>query len=414
LDDNSLEMLRISGEEQLTDKSARPDVAARPRESGPLPDRIRHRFPIFERLVYINSCSQGALSDSVRKAYQAYLEDWDEKGAPWEYWMERTEAARAAFARLVGADQDEVAVTTSLSEGVSALASGLRYAGKRSKIVLSDYEFPTVGQIWHAQTSRGARVVHVPAAPDGTVPIEHFERAIDDETLLVSITHVSYRSGSLLDAERIARLAHERGALVLLDAYQTVGSLPVDVRALDVDFLAAGVLKYLLGSAGLGFLYCRRELVERVWPTATGWFADEDIFAMDHRDYSPSRTATRFQSGTPPIPPIYAGIAGIELMEEIGIAETREHVNALNSRLLDGLDELRARVVTPRRPKRRGALVCVAALDAPALVTALRREGIVTSERDDNLRISAHCYNSLEDVDAVLASLARHRRLLAR
>jgi selenocysteine lyase/cysteine desulfurase len=386
----------------------------RPRESGPLPDRVRHRFPIFERLVYINSCSQGALSDSVRKAYQAYLEDWDEKGAPWDYWMERTEAARGAFARLVGADPDEVAVTTSLSAGVSAIATGLRYAGKRSKIVLTDYEFPTVGQIWHAQASRGARIVHVPAAADGTVPIEHFERAIDDETLIVSITHVSYRSGSLLDAERIARLAHERGALVLLDAYQSVGSLPVDVRALDVDLLAAGVLKYLLGSAGLGFLYCRRELIERFWPTATGWFADEDVFAMDHRDYSPSRTATRFQSGTPPIPAIYAGIAGIELMQTIGIAETREHVNALNSRLLDGLDELRARVVTPRRPKRRGALICVASLDAPALVTTLRREGIVTSERDGNLRISAHCYNSIEDVDAVLESLARHRRLLAR
>ena len=388
--------------------------AERPRESGPLPDRVRHRFPIFERLVYINSCSQGALSDSVRKAYQAYLEDWDEKGAPWEYWMERTEAARGAFARLVNADPDEVAVTTSLSAGVAALASGLRYAGKRSKIVLSDYEFPTVGQIWHAQASRGARITHVPAAADGTVPIEHFERAIDDETLIVSITHVSYRSGSMLDAERIARLAHERGALVLLDAYQSVGSLPVDVRALDVDFLAAGVLKYLLGSAGLGFFYCRRELVERIWPTATGWFADEDIFAMDHRDYSPSRTATRFQAGTPPVPPIYAGIAGIELMEEIGIAETREHVNGLNSRLLEGLDELRARVVTPRRPKRRSALICVASLDAPALVAALRREGIVTSSRDGNLRISAHCYNSVEDVDAVLASLARHRRLLAR
>jgi selenocysteine lyase/cysteine desulfurase len=407
-------MRRISREKQLNDTSARADSPARPRESGPLPHRIRHRFPIFERLVYINSCSQGALSDSVRQAYQAYLEDWDAKGAPWEYWMERTEAARAAFSRLVGADPDEVAVTTSLSAGVSALATGLRYAGRRSKIVLTDYEFPTVGQIWHAQASRGARVVHVPAADDGTIPLEHFEQAIDDETLLVSITHVSYRSGSLLDAERIARVAHERGAMVLLDAYQSVGSLPVDVRALDVDFLAAGVLKYLLGSAGLGFLYCRRELVDRFWPTATGWFADEDVFAMDHRDYSPARTAARFQSGTPPIPPIYAGIAGMELMEEVGIAETREHVNGLNSRLLDGLDELRARVVTPRRPKRRGALICVASLDAPALVAALRREGIVTSSRDGNLRISAHCYNSAEDVDTVLASLARHRRLLAR
>src|SRR5918996_3049309 len=137
-------------------------VSARPRDSGPLPDRIRHRFPIFERLVYVNSCSQGALSDVVRDAYEQYLLDWDEKGAPWDYWVERAEAARMSFAGLIGAAPDEVAVTTSLSAGVSAVASGLRY-GRRSTIVTTDLEFPTVGQIWHAQKGRGARVV--PVAP---------------------------------------------------------------------------------------------------------------------------------------------------------------------------------------------------------------------------------------------------------
>jgi selenocysteine lyase/cysteine desulfurase len=134
---------------------------------------------------------------------------------------------------------------------------------------------------------------------------------------------------------------------------------------------------------------------------------------MDHTDYSPAATAARFQAGTPPVPAIYAGIAGMELMKEVGIAETRDHVLGLNSRLLEGLDELKAKVVTPRRPKRRGALICVKSKDAKALVAALGREGIVTSERDSNLRISAHCYNSAEDVDAVLASLQRHRQLLA-
>jgi selenocysteine lyase/cysteine desulfurase len=374
---------------------------------APLPDRIRHRFPIFERRLYVNSCSQGALSDAVRAAYEQYLADWDEKGAPWEYWVERGEAARATFARLVNAAPDEVAVTTSLSAGVSALATGLRYA-RRSKVVLTDWEFPTIGQIWHAQEARGARVVHVPESGDGTIPLEHFERVIDDDTQLVSITHVCYRNGAKLDVEAVTRLAHERGALVLLDAYQTIGSLPVDVRALGVDFLGAGVLKYLLGSAGLAFFYARRELVERVWPTATGWFADRDIFAMDHRDYSPAPTASRFQSGTPPIPAIYAGIAGMELMEEIGIAETREHVLGLHARLLDGLDSLGARVATPRDSERRGALLCVASTDAPALVQALDREGIVTSSRAGNLRISPHAYNSVEDVDVLLETLSRH------
>jgi selenocysteine lyase/cysteine desulfurase len=377
-----------------------------------LPNSIRARFPILERLVYLNSCSQGALSHAVRESYRRYLDDWDDRGSPWDYWVEKAEAARATFARLVGAEPDEVAVTTSLSAGVSALASGLDFGGPRSKVVLSDYEFPTIGQIWHAQEGRGARVVHVPPSGDGTIPLERFAQAIDDETLLVSITHVSYRTGSMLDVAEITSLAHERGALVLLDAYQTVGSLPVGVEALGVDFLAAGVLKYLLGSAGLAFFYCRRELVEQAWPTATGWFADREIFAMDHTDYSPSPTARRFESGTPPIPSIYAGIAGMELMLEIGIPETRAHVQGLNRRLLEGLDDLGARVVTPRDPERRGALVCVRSTDAPALVAALQRDGIVTSERDSSLRISPHCYNADEDVDAVLAALARHRFLL--
>jgi selenocysteine lyase/cysteine desulfurase len=385
---------------------------ARPLQYGPLPERIRHRFPIFKERVYINSCSQGALSDAVRASYEQYLDDWDEKGAPWEYWVERQEAARAVFAGLVNAEPDEVAVTTSLSAGVSALASGLRFT-QRSKVVLTDWEFPTIGQIWHAQEARGARVAHVKAAKDGTIPVDHFERAIDDDTLLVSITHVCYRNGAMIDVPKVVELAHERGALVLLDAFQSIGSLPVDVRELGVDFLGAGVLKYLLGSAGLGFFYCRRELVERVRPTQTGWFADENIFAMDHTDYSPAHTAARFQSGTPPVPSIYAGIAGMQLMQEVGIAETREHVLALNARLIEGLDELRAKLATPRRPKRRGALVCVKSTDAKALVVALGREGIVTSERDGNLRISAHCYNSVEDVDAVLAVLQRHKALLA-
>jgi selenocysteine lyase/cysteine desulfurase len=214
--------------------------------------------------------------------------------------------------------------------------------------------------------------------------------------------------------EQIVKLAHERGALVLLDAFQAIGTYPIDVRALDVDILGAGTLKYLLGSAGLGFVWVRRELLETLVPTQTGWFADRNIFEMDVSDYSPSPTARRFESGTPPIPAIYAGIAGMELMQEIGIAETRDHVNGLNDRLIAGVDELGGVVVTPREVERRGALICIRSTDAQALVARLAEDRIVTSERDNNLRISAHAYNTDEDIDAVLASLARHRDLLAR
>jgi selenocysteine lyase/cysteine desulfurase len=184
------------------------------------------------------------------------------------------------------------------------------------------------------------------------------------------------------------------------------------VTTLGVDALASGVLKYLLGSAGLGFLWTRPGLAQELTPTETGWFADRDIFEMNHRRYAPAPNARRFQSGTPPVPAIYAGIAGIELMLEIGVAETRAHVNRLNERLIAGLDELGATLVTPREEERRGALLCVRSSDAPALVAALGEDGIVTSERDSNLRISAHAYNNEDDVDAVLAGLARHRNML--
>jgi selenocysteine lyase/cysteine desulfurase len=378
-----------------------------------LPDRIRHRFPILERQVYVNSCSQGALSDSVRQAYKDYLRDWEEKGAPWEYWVERTETARASFAGLVNANPDEVAVTTSLSAGVSAVMSGLRFEGGRTKIVVSDFEFPTVGQISHAQELRGRRVVHVPEAGDATIPLERFDEAIDEETALVAIAHICYRNGGRVDVEGVVRLAHERGALVLVDAYQAAGAIPIDVKALGADFLAAGTVKYLLASAGLGFLYCRADLVEQILPTQTGWFADEDIFQMDIRDYSPSRTARRFEAGTPPVPNIYAGIAGIELMQEIGVAETETHVRGLNDLLIAGVEELGGRVATPRDPARRGPLIAVASTDEHALVEALAREDVITSSRDGNVRISPHCYNSVEDIAAVLAALARHRDLLA-
>jgi len=306
-----------------------------------LPHSIRDRFPLLERAVYTNSCSQGALSNEVRAAYQRYLTDWDEKGAPWDLWVELAGAARSRFARLLHASTDEIAVTTSVSAGVSSLLSGLRHPDGRNKIVISDFEFPTIGQIVHAQELLGAKVEHVPASADVTIPLDRLAESIDEETALVAITYVCFRNGSKTDVKAVIDLAHEAGALVLLDSFQAVGAIPIDVRDLGVDFVAGGTLKYLLGSAGLAFLYCRADLLPQIPPTQTGWFADEDIFQMDIYDYSPSATATKFESGTPPIPNIYAGIAGMDLMDEIGIAETEQHVAGLTDQLIEGLDRIR-------------------------------------------------------------------------
>ena len=373
---------------------------------------VRDQFPILASTTYLNSCSQGALSTRVRAAYEEYLEGWDANGAEWEHWVERAEAARAGFARLVHAAPSEVAVTTSVSQGMNGIVSALDLK-RRPRIVVSEYEFPTVGQIAHAQELRGAEVVHVRPATDGSIPLEAWAEAIDERTALVCCAAISYRTGHRQDVGAIAELAHEKGALVLADSYQAVGAIELDLRRLNVDFLTSGTVKYLLASAGLAFLYVRANLLPELLPTQTGWFADEDIFQMDISDYSPAADARRFDAGTPPVPNIYGGLAGMSFVEEVGVEAIETHVRELNTQLIDGLERLGASVVTPRDPAHRGPLVCVRSTDAHALVDELATERIVVSFRDENLRIAAHLYSTEEDVAHLLRALQGRRHLLA-
>ena len=374
---------------------------------------VRAEFPIFESATYLNSCSQGALSHRVREAVEGWLAGWDENGAEWDFWVERNEAFRAAVARLLHAEADDVAVTTSVSQGVSGLVSALDLRGERNRIVISEYEFPTIGQIAHAQELRGAEVVHVLPDADGSIRAERFAEAIDERTALVCCTALSYRSGHRHDVAAIAEAAHAAGAIVLADSYQACGAVELDVRSLGADVVTGGTVKYLLGTAGLGFMWVTPEVREALVPTQTGWFADEDIFAMSIADYSPHASARRFDAGTPPVPSLYAGVAGISLVEEAGVPAIEAHVAGLVDRLLDGLDALGATVVTPRDPRRRGPLVCVRARDVGELVEALAADRIVVSSREDKLRVALHLYNVDEDVDILLAALARNRALLA-
>jgi len=374
---------------------------------------VRAEFPIFESATYLNSCSQGALSHRVRDAVEGWLAGWDENGAEWDFWVERNEAFRAAVARLLHAEADDVAVTTSVSQGASGLVSALYLRGERNRIVISEYEFPTIGQIAHAQELRGAEVVHVRPDADGSIRAERFAEAIDERTALVCCTALSYRSGHRHDVAAIAEAAHQAGALVLADSYQACGAIELDVRSLGADVVTGGTVKYLLGTAGLGFMWVTPEMREALVPTQTGWFADEDIFAMSIADYSPHASARRFDAGTPPVPSLYAGVAGLSLVDEAGVPAIEAHVAGLVDRLLDGLDALGATVVTPRDPRRRGPLVCIRARDVGELVEALVADRIVVSSREDKLRVALHLYNVDEDVDTLLAALTRNRALLA-
>ena len=369
---------------------------------------LRDHFPIFKTKTFINSCSKGALSNEVRAAYDAYLHDWEVLGSPWDLWVGKLEETRAVFANLVNAQPDEIAVNTSVSAVVSALASAFDFSGERNKILVSDFEFPTVAQNWHAQELRGAEIVHVPETDD-QVTLEQFKNLIDERTALVAVAHVCYRNGAKQDIHGIVELAHKHGALVLLDSYQALGTMPIDVKELGVDFVVGGTLKYLLGSAGVAFMYVNENLITQLEPTSTGWFAQEDIMALDIYTHTPSLTARRFESGTPPNPNLYAALAGMNLIQNIGIEAIHQHLVMLTDALKSFAREQGFQITTP---KEHGAMIALKANDVETLVGKLAEDDIIVSSRDGNLRISPHFYNSLEDITQLMSSLYKNEDYL--
>jgi selenocysteine lyase/cysteine desulfurase len=366
---------------------------------------LRKEFPVLQRKTYLNSGSYCALAHEVRAAFNAYMEDRLLVGANWDVWVTKNESVRALVAKLLHASPDEIAVTASVSAGLNALASALRFDGPRNKVVVSDFEFPTNAQIWHAQEPRGAQVVHVPRAADGYIPPEMFEKAIDEKTQLVAITHVCFRNGAKLDIPGIVRIARSKGAKVLLDCYQSVGSLDIDVKALDVDFAVGGMLKYLLGTAGIGFLYARDSCVQSLVPTNSGWFAQAEIAAMDITANRPASTARRFEAGTPPVVNCYAAEAGLKLLLRVGTPAIEKRNFALTRRCMERLEEIGWRSITPTQDQRRGATVAVPSRDSARLSAELMQRDIVTSHRDDNVRASFHFYNNDDDVESFIAAM---------
>lgn len=375
-------------------------------------EKYRKYFPIFEHTTYINSCSYGALSHQVEQAYHDYLTDRQTKGADWMGWCERHERVRSLFTELVGAEADEIAVTTSASAGMSSVASSLDFSGKRKKIITTDLAFPTEAQIWHAQVPRGAEVVHAREA-GGVLDVQHLASLVDEETLLVAVPLVCYRNGALTNISEISEITKKAGALLLVDAYQGLGTMPIDVKAMDVDFLVGGALKYLLASGGVGYLYVRDQLSKTLNPTQTGWFAQADIHAMKIHANDPAPNARRFEQGTPPVPNLYPAEAGLRLMLEVGADATRDYVSKLNRKLKDAVLDMGGSLASPLNDDQHGAMVAIKTTNEHEMVARLAERKIVTSCRDGNLRVSAHFYNNDADIDAVIEGLKENSDLLA-
>ncbi len=377
------------------------------------PAGFRERFPIFRSKIFLNSCSKGALSTDVENAYAAYLDSWRGLGSPWEDWVDLLERTRAVVAQTLGCDSDEIAVSYCASTATAGLLSALSFSGERHRIVVDDFQFPTMAHNFLAQQKRGAEIVRL-RAQAGALSAESYAGVLDERVSLVPVSHVCFRNGYRQDLNEVVRKAREVGAYSLVDDYQSTGTSVIDVKKLGCDFLVTGTLKYLLGSSGVGFLYVKGDLARSLEPVTTGWFAQKRPFDFDIERATHHASARRFETGTPAVPNLYAALAGLELLQTLSIDAVARHIDTLSSGLIRGAHERGVRVLTPDVSERRGPLVVLGCTQADELVEALASEGIIVSARGAGLRVSFHYYNLQEDIDALWQVLDRFPQYLER
>ncbi len=373
---------------------------------------IRAQFPILANKAYFNGCSYGPISLRVKAAIEEYIQIRLEEGARWDIYCEKIENVRGLLAQMLQCPADDVSVSTSVSESLNSLMTALRFDGHRNKILVTDFDFPTTSQIMLAQAGRGAQLVRAKADETGTaIPFSEFERLIDDQTQLVVIPLVCYRNGVWLDIKPIVELAHAKGAKVLVDGYQGIGTRPFDVVEHEVDFLVGGCTKYLIGTSGVGYMYVRDSSCNDLQPSTTGWFAQQDPFAMDIYHHTPHSTARRFEAGTPNSCGLFAAQAGLEILLEVGLEAIAEQIEVVTDLIKSAVDSHGWQLVTPR--DRHGAMLAIRSTDAPTLVQRLAERDIILTDRDGNIRVAPHFYNNAGDVEKLVAALEAESSLLA-
>jgi kynureninase len=360
--------------------------------------RYRGEFPIFQSSVYLNTCSLGALGERSRRKVTEFLELWQSRGASawYDVWWEALSDLRTRYARLVNAAPNEIALAPSISVALSAVAESLDYR-RRPKVVITSLDFPTVAYQWLAKVPAGLELVVVDSPDKISVPVEAIARAVDDRTALVVTSHVYFTTGAIQDIKRVAEIAHAHGALCLIDAYQSVGQVPVDVQDAGVDALVAGGLKWLLGGPGIVFLYMREAVARRLEPRISGWFGQREQFAFDPRALTFHDDARRFEMGTPALAAVYAQLGGLEYIEEIGVPRIREVTAALTE---DLIATVRAAGFTPNvaaEPERRSAIVMIPMPDPAAAVRHLAAGGVIVDSRPGHVRFSPFFYNVQDD-----------------
>lgn len=363
----------------------------------------RGEFPILNKTVYLISHSLGAMPRGTYERLQDYAETWATRGVrAWaEGWWNMPVAIGDEVARIIRADLGTVVMHQNVSICQSLILSCFDPTPARNKIVYSELNFPSVMYVYEAQARHGRLRIETVKSDDGiTVPLERMLAAIDDETLLVPISHVLFKSAFIQDARAIVERAHEVGAMVVLDTYQSAGTVPFSVKELNVDFATGGSVKWLCGGPGAGYLYVRPDLQARLEPKTTGWMAHESPFAFEGGAIRYAPDVTRFLHGSPSIPALYAAQSGYRIINEIGVEAIRAKSVRQTTRLIQLAEEADFRVTSPHDPAQRGGTITIA-IDHAGAITAelIRREFIVDYRPGAGIRISPHFYTKDEELE---------------
>lgn len=366
----------------------------------------RKLFPTLANTIHLSSCSQSAISIPVKNAINSYLESWTEKGMDWNGWMDRVQNAKNEFARLIHAQPDEIAVLSSVSDAASAFAGALTFTSNRKKVVTTDIDFPCIGHVWLSHERRKLEVTFLPAENDHTILFESYEKEIDENTLVTSIPHVSYYNGFKQDLKKLSKLAHSKGSCLFVDAYQSAGSVPIDVKDSNVDALVAGAQKFLLGIPGIAFLYVNKELANQLEPLTTGWFSRQNPFAFTNQVLDYAEGTRRFDTGTPPMINAYAAHASISLLNEIGVERIENYLSHLSSVCIETAQEYNLEIASPLNIEQKGSNTAIRVKNASLLEGYLKSHGVIVSSRNDVLRIAPHFYNTEDEIIRAVEMIA--------
>jgi kynureninase len=370
----------------------------------------RDRFPALRRGPYFAAHTLGPMPDTVPAALARFADQWAAQGVvAWRDWTAELGEVAGLLEGLFNAPAGSVVLGPNVSVLAAQVLSCFDWAGPRSRLVTTDLEFPTCDYLYRAQETLGAKVDPVPSR-DLAVDTGRLLEAIDEQTALVAVSHVAFRSAALLDAAAVVARAHEVGALVLLDSYQSAGTVPIDVRALGVDLLVGGSVKWLLGGPGTGYLYARPEVAERLAPRALGWFGHADPFAFEPAPIRYAPAAGRFMTGTPNVPAHLMAAEGYRIVAAAGVDAIRAKSQRQVARLLEGFRAQGAVVRGPAEPDRRGGSVVVNFDGAEQATEELIRRGYTCDYRPGaGIRLGPHLYTTDDECDAVVAEVAAIR-----